>query len=275
MSRPRASLILGVLLCASAPANAEAPGQVQPMNFLPAIAGDYFPLASKATGTLYHIYIRYPQGYAEAPDQRYPVVYLLDGDSVFPLVAAQHLFLTIDDKLPEAIVVGVAYGAFDPKVNRRDVDFGPRAADFNRFLSSELIPAVESRSRADPDRRILVGQSYGGGYVLYSALTQPDLFWARIASNPSFRLREDLWGEAASATRSDLRLFVVDGTANHAQPRETTARWVESWNARRKPWALERLEIEGGTHAADIGNAYRVSLRKLFDWSPPPASVGH
>lgn len=242
------------------------------MNFLPAISGDYFPLASKATGTTYHVYIRYPQGYAETPDERYPVVYLLDGDSLFPLLAAQHLFLAIDDKLPEAIVVGIAYGSFDPKVNRRDVDFGPRAVDFSRFLSTELIPAVESRSRADPGRRILVGQSYGGGYVLYSALTQPDLFWARIASNPSFRLREDLWGEAASATRDDLSLFVVDGTANYAQSRETTARWVASWNARRKPWALERIEIEGGTHAADIGNAYRDSLRRLFDWTPSPAN---
>ena len=245
------------------------PQQVQPMNFLPAIAGDYFPIASKATGTTYHIYIRYPQGYAENPGERYPIVYLLDGDSAFPLLATQHLFLTIDDKLPEAIVVGIAYGSFEPGVNRRDVDFGPRAADFNRFLASELIPAVESRVRADQSRRILVGQSYGGGYVLYSALTAPDLFWARVASNPSFRLREDVWGEAARATRDDLRLFVVDGTANYAPSRETTAKWVSSWHNRRKPWALDRIEIEGGTHAADLGNAYRASLRRLFA-APPP-----
>lgn len=238
------------------------------MNFLSAIAGDYFPLKSAATATTYHIYIRYPQGYDDDPAERYPIVYALDGDSAFPLLATQHLFLTIDDKLPEAIVVGIAYGSFDPAVNRRDVDFGPGAAAFNRFLSAELIPAVEVRARADPGRRILVGQSYGGGYVLYSALTDPDRFWARIASNPSFRLRGDLSGDAAAARRDDLRLFVIDGTANHTASRVATAKWVSSWSARQRPWALERIELQGGTHAADLGNGYRAAVRKLFSARP-------
>src|SRR5215207_4073721 len=86
----------------------------------PAVPLDYFPLASKATGLTYHIYTRLPQGYAEDSGKLYPIIYLLDGDSAFPLLAAQHLFLTIDDKLPEAIIVGIAYGGFDPKVNKRD-----------------------------------------------------------------------------------------------------------------------------------------------------------
>ena len=257
----------------SAPA-APAP-QVQPINYLPALTGDYFSITSDATGTPYHVYIRYPQGYADDPAQRYPIVYLLDGDSAFPLLAAQHLFLTIDDKLPEAIVVGIAYGSFDPKVNRRDVDFGPRAAEFSRFLSFELIPAVESRVRADPARRILVGQSFGGGYVLYSALRQPDLFWAGIASNPSYRLRDDLGGDAAAATRDDLRLFVIDGTASHPASREATAKWLSSWSGRKAPWALEHIELPGGTHAADIGNGYRAALRRLFNWRPPGESAAH
>lgn len=265
------ALALGVAL-AAAPAAAEPaqPRQIQPINFLPAITGDYFPLASRSTGVTYHIYVRYPLGYADKPQQLYPIVYLLDGDSAFPLLGAQHLFLTIDDKVPEAIVVGIAYGGFDPKVNRRDVDFGPRAADFNRFLSTELVPAVERRVRADSERRILVGQSFGGGYVLYSALTQPDLFWARIASNPSFRLRQDLDGDAAAAKRADLRLFVVDGTANHPDAREATAKWISSRAGRRSPWRLERIELPGGTHAADLPNAYRASLRRLFE---VPAAV--
>lgn len=267
-------LILPLLLATPASALLAASQQVQPMNFLPAIAGDYFPLKSSATGITYHIYIRYPQGYADDPARPYPAVYLLDGDSAFPLLAAQHLFMTIDDKAPEAIIIGIAYGSFDPAVNKRDVDFGPRAGEFSRFLSTELIPAVESRARSDSSRRILVGQSYGGGYVLYSALTDPDLFWARIASNPSFRLRDDVWRDAAVAKRSDLRLYVVDGTANHAQSREITAKWTSSWASRTPPWTLEHIAIAGGTHAADIGTAYRASLRRLFGLTPA-ATTGH
>ena len=248
-----------------------APAPVNPLNHLPAIAGDYFPLASKATGLTYHIYIRHPQGYGEDPSKRYPIVYLLDGDSAFPLLAAQHLFLTIDDKLPEAIVVGIAYGGFDPKVNKRDVDFGPRAEAFHRFLETELMPRVEANSRADPKQRVLVGQSYGGSFVLWSALNRPDVFWGRIASNPSFRLNsEKLWGPAVAPRQSDAQLYVVSGTANAPDARQQAIRWVEQRAASPSAMRIERIDIPGGTHAADLPAAYRAALRKMFDWRPAP-----
>ena len=246
-----------------------APAPVIPLNHLPAIAGEYFPLASKATGLTYHIYIRYPQGYGEDASKRYPVVYLLDGDSAFPLLAAQHLFLTIDDKLPEAIIVGIAYGGFDPKVNKRDVDYGPRADAFHHFLESELIPRVEGKIRANPKQRVLVGQSYGGSFVLWSAIHRPDAFWGRIASNPSFRLNsETLWAPAVTPSQSGAHLYVVSGTANAPDARQQAIRWVGQRAADPSAMRIERIDISGGTHAADLPAAYRAALRKLFDWRP-------
>lgn len=245
------------------------PAPVIPLNHLPAIAGDYFPLASKATGLTYHIYLRYPQGYAEDSAKRYPVVYLLDGDSAFPLLAAQHLFLTIDDKLPDAIVVGIAYGGFGPQVNKRDVDFGPRAEAFHQFLETELFPQLEGKVRGDPQRRVLVGQSYGGSFVLWSALNRPDAFWGRIASNPSFRLNsEKLWAPGTKPLRPGSRLYVVSGTANAAEARQQAIRWVDQQPADVAGMQVERIDIENGTHAADLPNAYRRAMRKLFDWQP-------
>lgn len=239
-----------------------------PLNHLPSLAGDYFQLKSAAMGSAYHIYIRYPEGYADRPDARYPVVYLLDGDSAFPMLAPEHLFLTYDDKIPEAIIVGIAYGSFAPPMNHREVDFGDRAADFQRFLATELIPAVEGRTRADPSRRILMGQSFGGSFVLYSAYTDPDLFWARIASNPSSRMHQQLLdGVPAAARRSDLHLYVVSGTANNPESRQATLDWVEKRRLGANPWTLEEIDIPGGTHAADFANAYRAALRRLFGWS--------
>src|SRR5918993_5088028 len=188
-----ATFLLLVTGCA-APAAAQSP--ILPLNHLPALKGDYFPLQSAQAGHPYHIYVRLPQGYQADRDRRYPVVYLLDGDSLFPWLAAQHLYMTIDDKLPEAILVGVAYGSFDKPTNRRHIDFVPPAPDvkpedteaeaFHRFLDLELLPAVESRYRTDPSRRILFGQSRAGAMILYSAFTRPDRFWARVASNPSW-----------------------------------------------------------------------------------------
>ena len=261
-------LALALLFAVPSPVSAAQDAPVIPLNHLPAIAGDYFPLASKETGLTYHVYVRYPQDYAEKTAMRYPVVYLLDGDSAFPLLAAQHLFLTIDDKMPEAIVVGIAYGGFDPSVNKRDLDFGPRAEDFHRFLETELFPRVESKARTDSGKRILVGQSYGGSFVLWSALNRPDSFWARIASNPSFRLNsEKLWAPPQPPQRRDLRLFVVSGTANAPDARQQAIRWVDQRSSG-TAMTVERIDLEGGTHSANLANAYRSALRKLFDWKP-------
>lgn len=242
--------------------------------YLPALRGDYFPLASRETGRTYHIYVRLPEGYD--PAKRYPVVYLLDGDSLFPLLAASHLFIALDDRLPEAIVVGIAYGSFDPAVNKRNIDFSPPdpnlpseevgAPAFARFLRGELLPRIESLFPADPARRILFGQSSGGRYVLYSAFTEPDLFWGRIASNPSFAIgRELFFGPPPRGTRRDLSLIVVSGTENNAKGRADALAWFATWRGRADaPWAVRPVTIEGGTHAANAGDAYRAALCLLF-----------
>jgi predicted alpha/beta superfamily hydrolase len=260
-----AGLWAALLVSACDPVGFQRP----PLTYLPSLTGDYFPLASKTMGSTYHIYIRYPEGYAANPAARYPIVYLLDGDSAFPMLAPEHLFLTFDDHLPEAIIVGIAYGSFAPPVNHREVDFGSRAADFERFLSTELIPSVERRVRGDSMRRILVGQSFGANFALYSAFTDPDLFWARIASNPSARMHQELLaGVPSRSSRHDLQLILVSGTANNAEGRKVALGWSSKWRHTATPWKFEEIDIPGGTHAADLPNAYRLALRHLFPAGP-------
>jgi uncharacterized protein len=271
-SRVRGFLVAALLLVSACAAPSHRPAPAQAIDHLPSIAGDYFPIQSREAGHLYHVFIRLPQGYSEQPGKRYPVVYLLDGDGLFPVIGGNHVFLTIDDKLPEAIIVGVAYGSFAMPTDRRHIDFMPPGsaepsgtAAFHRFLERELLPQVESRVRADPARRILFGQSRGGAMVLYSAFTQPDLFWARIASNPSWTPgREIFFGQPAIAARNDLHLFVALGTEERTDRLGAADAWFRHWRGRATPWSLERIDIQGGTHSADAGNAYRAAMRRLF-----------
>ena len=265
------ALLMVAMLAGCASPAARPGGAGAPLEHLPALTGDYFPIRSAATGGGYHIYIRYPESYAADTGRRYPVVYLLDGDSLFPYLAPHHLFLTYDDKLPEAIIVGIAYGSFAPPVNRRHGDFGDGAAAFHSFLKRELIPAVEGRVRADANRRVLVGQSRSGGFVLYSAYSDPDLFWGRIASNPSFRThRQLLLGAPPAAARAGLKLAVASGTNDQPAIRASTLEWFDAQARHGRPWQVRRLEIEGGTHAADMPNAYRRAMRWLFDAADTP-----
>lgn len=232
-----------------------------------ALRGDYFHLESLATGGGYDIYVRYPEGYDPSAEAAYPTVYLTDGDSLFPILAATHLFLHYDERLPEALMIGIAYGGFDPSINRRGVDFpATGAVAFQRFLREELIPEVERRYRSDPARRILVGQSLGAGFAIWSAFNEPDLFWGRIASNPAFRPAGE-WPlmAPADATRSDLGLFVASGSRDWPALRASFIDWSESWRTRDAPWALGLTTIEGGTHAANIADAYRAGMLWLFD----------
>lgn len=254
----------------------DSPESRVPLEFLPALHGDYFKLNSEIVGRPYHIYVRFPEGYDPEADKRYPVVYLLDGDSMFPILAANHLFLHYDDKLPEAIVIGIAYGSFKPGENMRSHDFSTSALDgsqtrggaedFLGFLEQELLPIVESKYLADSERRILFGQSRGGYMVLYTAFERPDLFWGRIASNPTLNPdREQFFTTPAAGSRNDLTLVVTSGVNDRAELRSDALEWQETWAKRDdSPWTIAFSSVPGGTHAANSTDSYRFGMHKIF-----------
>lgn len=277
-----AAALLLLAGCQTAPTS-EPNAKLIPLNHLPALAGDYFTIASEETGTSYHIYVRLPEGYDANRQKKYPVVYLLDGDSLFPLLAPTHLFLTYDENLPEAILVGIAYGGFDPSINTRDIDFSATsnnqerpagAPKFLQFLSNELLPLTEQRYRAEPGERILVGQSRAAYFVVYSAFANPSLFKGRIASNPGMREGEEKFLILRSdVSDPDLKLFLSSGTKDREHNRQTAQKLNLMFSAPdvRLPWTLIPLEIQDGTHAADIGRVYRAAMKDILGTARNPA----
>lgn len=278
--RPGSRFVLPIALafaaCIAVPAVRAQPVAQVPLEYLPALAGEYFPLRAAANGRDYHVYVRLPEGYAADPQRRYPVVYVLDGDSLFPLLAPTHLFLHYDEKLPEAVIVGIAYGSFDPAINRRHVDFSAPGGDtpageggapeFLAFLRDGLLPETERRYRIDPQRRVLLGQSRAGYFVLWSALQAPDLFWGRIASNPAFtRNRDALYRAPSAPARTQPRLAIASGARDAEFRVRNAGEWTAFWDARDdRPWELRLIGLPQGTHAAGIGEAYRQAMAWLF-----------
>ncbi len=266
----RSSIAVTLLLIA-----ATASAQVE-MRYLQAI-GDvrYERIESRILERGFHIFVRLPDDYDTAEGSNYPTVYVLDGDVQFPTLASYHWYLNLGDELPDVIIVGIAYGAITVENgNYRSTDFTAPAegrddwggaVEFQRFLSDELIPHVESSYRSREDRRIIFGQSLGGQLVLYTALTKPDLFWGHIASNPALHRNLAFFLEHHASTDSASKVFVASGSRDTPRYREPAVQWIEHWSSRENlPWQLQTVTLDGHTHVSAPPASYRQGMTWLF-----------
>ena len=237
----------------------------------------YKLIDSKRVGRSYHLYIKLPDGYEES-SEKYATIYLLDGGALFPLLSAYYQYLNFGEEVPDAIIVGISYGTVDPKKgNFRSTDYTAKskereyyggAAKFQQFLSDELIPYIESTYRSRAERRIIFGQSIGGQFVLYTALTDPTLFWGHIASNPALHRNLPFFLED-HAKRDPLQkrssLFVSNGSMNDARFQVPALKWADYWVGREeKPWLLKTMILEGESHMSAPPSSFRQGLHWLF-----------
>ncbi|MEO1247458.1 MAG: alpha/beta hydrolase-fold protein [Pseudomonadota bacterium] len=224
----------------------------------------------------YHVLVGLPADYDETAPERYPVVYILDGGALYPLLRGYQRYLRFGEETPSVILVGISYGTDDwQQGNNRshdftapseERDFWGGAGDFGKFLETELIPAIEDGYRADQDRRILFGQSLGGQFVLYAAQTKPALFWGYIASNPALHRNLEFFLETRPPAARDANLFVSSGSADDPRFREPALGWIAHWSAvADPPWRLETRTLAGHGHFSAPPAAYRAGMRWLFE----------
>jgi predicted alpha/beta superfamily hydrolase len=238
----------------------------------------YHHIESKSVGRGYHIYVMLPDGYDASADKTYPTIYVLDGGALFPLFAAYYRYLNFAEEVPDSIIVGVSYGgATFEEGNYRSMDYSAPSAErdywggaekFQSFLSDELMPLVESGYQSSIHRRVIFGQSMGGQFVLFTALTKPNLFWGHIASNPALHRNLPFYLEKRADAEPDKeqpRLFVADGTLNDARFREPSLQWIEHWSERDdKPWQLKAVNLGGHSHMSAPPASFRQGLIWLF-----------
>jgi uncharacterized protein len=149
--------------------------------------------------------------------QRYPVVYVLDGDGTFGIAAQTARLLQLARALPPLVLVGVGYRLnphadaigrmfglrtrdFAPTIDHNYVaqgraapapfthphDIQPGQADkFLEFMNEELKPFISSQYATDEEDQSLVGISLGGLFVLHALFTSPTSFRRYLAGSPS------------------------------------------------------------------------------------------
>lgn len=177
--------------------------------------GERFSLASQILGEERAYWVYLPASYNDSTyaPQRYPVLYLLDGDAHFHSASGVVQFMSTGGNIqtPELIIVAI------PNTNRtRDltpthtkVGFdGEEAAflevsgggdRFLQFVRDELFLEIESTYRTQP-YRILVGHSFGGLLALHALLDAPEMFQSYIAIDPSL-----WWDDQVLVRRAERR----------------------------------------------------------------------
>lgn len=169
-------------------------------------------MKSKFNKVDYKIFVSLPIGYKESKE-KYPVVYLLDGQYSFLLSRNIVKYMTDREFLPKFILVGISYlnqkdtqpsgytvKEMTPyKINRtRDytpiqsiVDDEPHSKFsgggdlFAKFINKELIPYIAKRYKVNTNRT-LVGHSYGGLFATSMSLQDGNKFSNYIIISPSF-----------------------------------------------------------------------------------------
>jgi predicted alpha/beta superfamily hydrolase len=146
-------------------------------------------IKSEIVADSFFILISVPDSYS-SDNNRYPVLYVLDGDIAYGIATSISRYLQIGDNIPELIVVGIGYGSLTKKVvEKRSRDFKPEesggAENFLKFLDEELIPYIDSNYRTIPGDRTINGYSLGGLFSLYTLFTRPESFNRYVIGSPN------------------------------------------------------------------------------------------
>lgn len=136
---------------------------------------------AQAVGDSFSIFVSLPVGYHPPGKERYPVVYLLDANLYFDIMATTINKYAEVGLAPNVILVGIGYKDFptmDSLRNRDDtyplaipeyeMSVSGGADKFLSFINNELVPYVDQTYKTDTTKRVLMGHSLGGYFAMYA-----------------------------------------------------------------------------------------------------------
>jgi len=145
----------------------------------------------------FSLFVSLPKDYAKEKNQKFPVIYLLDANVYFDIIAD-----AMNEIHSNAILVGIGYKDFMlmDSLRNRDYTF-PKASpqdsfpisggafNFLFFIKNEIIPYIDKAYRTETNNRTLVGHSLGAYFTLFvlmqEILNTDHTFKNYVAASPS------------------------------------------------------------------------------------------
>jgi predicted alpha/beta superfamily hydrolase len=138
--------------------------------------------------------IALPEGYDALKDEKYPVIYLLDGSANedFLHVVGLVQFFNLQFNMPKTIIVGIANvdrkrDFTFPTTDKELIEAFPttgKSEAFINFIEKELQPYINSNYKVS-DKKYIIGQSLGGLVASEILIKKPELFTNYIITSPS------------------------------------------------------------------------------------------
>ena len=249
-------------------------------------------LSSAVTGLDYELYVSLPKGYKQGDTTRYPVLYVLDGSFMFPVMHAMQLFLAESEETREVIIVGIGYPvpSIMASMQYRTPDYTPsRDTAFERALSAELkmtirsgeagkflqalqqeiFPLVEGMYRTG--ERGLAGHSFGALFGAYVLLHQPATFGKYLLSSISMpwdngvmlKMEEQFF--KAKNRPLAAQVFVTVGAEEAFDMIPAMQKLTAALRARRyQGLLLEERVLPQESHSSAFLTAFNHGLRVLY-----------
>ncbi|WP_285406510.1 alpha/beta hydrolase-fold protein [Luteibacter sp. ME-Dv--P-043b] len=190
-------------------------------------------LHADGTDRDYQVFVSLPRDYADHPERRYPVLFVTDANYAFPLIRSIARRVGEHEGGTEAfILVGLSYAVGETPEYSRRRDYTPtpdgdpeltsdmpgRAVvhgggeAYARFIKNQVFPLIAGHYRADMQRKIYAGHSYGGLLGADILIHDPGMFQYYILGSPSFQFAKDAEFarlHEAMATRRDMPANVL------------------------------------------------------------------
>ena len=267
--------VFALLVLISSSALAQAPPGVTSLKINSAVLGE------ERT-----ILVRVPTGY-ETNKQRYPVIYMTDGNAHIGHTSSTVEFLARNGRMSEMIVVGIVNTDrtrdLSPTHVKTTVAGGGSALQFPtsggadkfiKFIETELIPDIEKRYRVH-QYRILAGHSLGGLFAIHTMLTRPELFQSYIAVSPALQWDNQVAIKRAEdffKTRKEFDATLFMSLGHEPGPIEDGFYQLKQILEKNQPkgfeWKAQALDDED--HGSVVLHSHYLALRKVFDgWQLP------
>ncbi len=161
-----------------------------------------------------------PPAYADNTDQRFPVLYMHDGQNIFdPATSYAGVDWAVDESVDRLIRAGtiepmIVVGIYNTQDRTAEYSPGDKGTAYMDFVIGVVKPFIDDSYRTRPERQnTLVGGASAGGTISFMlAWDHPEIFAGAICMSPAFKV-----GPGADFREFD---FIGYFEATHEKPKD-------------------------------------------------------